>query len=602
MFLQTAFLLFALIGIALPAAAQTPAASPRQLFDQACQTCHGNPQVPRAADPAVLRRMTPERIYGVLTTGVMQPQASSLSDAAKRAIAEFLGDRKLGARESGALDQMPNRCEPSSAPRRGGARDWNGWGADLGNTRYQPAQASGLQAVQVPRLALRWAFALPGATAVYGQPTAVDGRVFVGGDSGYVYALDQQSGCVHWAFQAEAGVRSAVTIGAIAAGRRGAFFGDLRGNVYALDVATGALVWTSRADDHALARITASPVLYRDRLYVSVASGEEGASTSPRYPCCTFRGSVLALQAATGAVAWKTYTISDPPAPTRLSPAGVQMHGPSGAGVWNAPTIDPPRNALYVGTGNNYSRPTTPGSDAVMAMDLDTGKVLWTQQVLPDDAWIPACAAGAAPAGNCPENIGPDYDFGASPILKTIAGGRRLVITVAKSGVVWAMDPDRGGAVVWKTPPPKTAPGPEGEIVWGGAADERHVYVGLTSGGVAAYHLATGEPAWTTPLAPAAPTRRAGQSGAVTVTPGMVFSGGWDGVLRALEADSGRVVWQYDTLREFETVNRLPGRGGSMGAPGPTVAGGMVFVGSGYIGVRNGTPGNVLLAFGVESR
>ena len=208
---------------------------------------------------------------------------------------------------------MPNRCEPSSTPRRGAARDWNGWGADLANTRYQPAPASGLQAVQVPRLVLRWAFALPGATAVYGQPTAVDGRVFVGADTGYVYALDQQTGCVHWAFQAQAGVRSAVTIGAIAAGRRGAFFGDLRGNVYAVDAATGALVWSVRADDHALARITASPVLYRDRLYVSVASNEEGASTSPRYPCCTFRGSVLALQAATGAVAWKTYTITDRP-------------------------------------------------------------------------------------------------------------------------------------------------------------------------------------------------------------------------------------------------------------------------------------------------
>ena len=241
--------------------AQTPAPSPRQLFDQACQTCHGNPQVPRAADPAVLRRMTPERIYGILTTGVMQPQASSLSDPAKRAIAEFLGDRKLGAGEPGAAERMSNRCEPSLTTRSSAGRDWNGWGADLANTRYQPAPASGLPAVQVPRLTLRWAFALPGATAVYGQPTAVDGRVFVGADTGYVYALDQQTGCVHWAFQAAAGVRSAVTVGAIATGRRGAFFGDLRGNVYALDAATGALAWSSQADEHPLARITASPVL-----------------------------------------------------------------------------------------------------------------------------------------------------------------------------------------------------------------------------------------------------------------------------------------------------------------------------------------------------
>ncbi len=591
-----------LVVTAVPALAQTPGPSPRQLFEQACQTCHGNAQVPGAADPAVLRQMTPERIYGVLTTGVMQAQGQSLSDPAKRAIAEYLGDRKLGARESGALERMPNRCEPSQSARPASSRNWNGWGANLENTRYQAAAAAGLTAVQVPRLVLRWAFALSGATAVYGQPTAVDGRVFVGADSGYVYALDQRTGCVHWAFQAQAGVRSAVTIGPVTGSRQGAFFGDLKGNVYAVDAATGTLVWTRRVDDHALARITASPVMYQDRLYVSVASLEEGAGTSPRYQCCTFRGSVVALRAATGDVAWKTYTIAEPPSPTRVSPAGVQMHGPSGAGVWNTPTIDSRRNALYVGTGNNYSRPASPTSDAVMAMDLVSGKVLWTQQVLADDAWIPACAVGAPLAGNCPENIGPDYDFGASPILKTIAGGRRLLISVAKSGVAWAMDPDRGGAIVWKTPPPGKPAGPEGEMVWGAAADDRHVYVGLTSGGVAAFRLATGEAAWTTPLTPVEPTRRAGHSGAVTVTPGMVFSGGWDGVLRAIEADSGRVVWQYDTMRSFETVNKMPARGGSMGAPGPTVVDGMVFVGSGYIGVRSGTPGNVLLAFGVESR
>src|SRR5262245_45097473 len=196
MLLRTSLLLLTLAGLAGPVSAQAPGPSPRQLFDQACQTCHGNSQVPRAADPAVLRRMTPERIYGVLTTGVMQPQAATLSDQSKRAIAEYLGDRKFGAGEAGAAEAMPNRCEPSAPPRPTAGRDWNGWGADLANTRYQPAQASGLPAVQVPRLALRWAFALPGATAVYGQPTAVDGRVFVGADTGYVYALDQRTGCV----------------------------------------------------------------------------------------------------------------------------------------------------------------------------------------------------------------------------------------------------------------------------------------------------------------------------------------------------------------------------------------------------------------------
>jgi polyvinyl alcohol dehydrogenase (cytochrome) len=453
----------------------------------------------------------------------------------------------------------------------------------------------------VPALTLQWAFALPGATAVYGQPTVVDGRVYVSADSGYVYALDQRRGCVHWGFQAQAGVRGAVVVGPLDAMRRAAFFGDLKGNVYAVDLASGAQVWTVRADDHALARVVAAPALYRGRLYVPVASAEEGASTSARYPCCTFRGSVAALRADTGAIVWKTYMIADAPAPTRRSSAGTQMFGPSGAGVWNTPTIDPRRNALYVGTGNNYSRPVTPLADAVVALNLATGAVLWAHQALADDAWIPGCPAGAPPTGNCPENVGPDFDFGASPILKTLSNGRRLLLAVAKSGVARAIDPDRQGAIVWKTPEPAAVPGPDGEMVWGAAADARHLYVGLTSGGVAAYRLATGALAWTTPLAPVEPSRRAGTNGAVTATPGIVFSGGWDGVLRALDADSGRVVWQFDTQRDFDAVNKVPARGGSMGAAGPTIAGGMLFTGSGYIGFRNGTPGNVLLAFGPPS-
>lgn len=582
-----------------------PPLSPRQQFDQSCQTCHGDPAVPRAVDPSALRRMTPERIYEALTTGVMQSQAQELPDAMRRGIAEYLGDRKLGVGPSGAAERMPNRCEVVPASGAGRARratdDWNGWGADLANTRAQTAGAAGLTAVQVPRLTLRWAFALPGATAVYGQPTVVDGRVYVSADSGYVYALDQHSGCVHWGFQAQAGVRGAVVIGPLDAIRRAAFFGDLKGNVYAVDVATGAQVWTTRADDHALTRIVAAPVLHRGRLYVPVASAEEGASTSARYPCCTFRGSVVALKADTGAMAWKTYMIADAPAPTRLSPAGTQMFGPSGAGVWNTPTIDPRRNAVYVGTGNNYSRPVTPLADAVVALDLSTGAVLWSHQAVADDVWIPGCVPGASPAGNCPENVGPDFDFGASPVLKTLPDGRRRLVAVAKSGVARALDPDRRGALVWKTPEPATAPGPDGEMVWGAAADARHLYVGLTSGGVVAYRLATGAAVWTTPLPPAEASRRGGTNGAVSVIPGVVFSGGWDGVLRALESDSGRVLWQFDTQRDFDAVNRVPARGGSMGAAGPTIAGGMVFAGSGYIGFRNGSPGNVLLAFGPPS-
>ena len=581
-------------------AQQAPAApSPRQLFDQSCVTCHGNAAVPRAADPSVLRRMTPERIYETLTTGVMRVQAQELDDAAKRAVAEYLGDRKLGAGEVGDAKLMPNRCEAGRVMGDLAAGTaWNGWGVDYANTRFQP-QGAGLSSATVPRLRLQWAFGFPGASAVYGQPTIAGGRVFAGADTGYVYSLDQASGCVHWSFQAQAGVRSALTVGPVGSSARlAAYFGDMKGNVYAVDANSGEQIWKVSADEHAVTRITAAPVLYRNRLYVSVASFEEGAATSSRYPCCTFRGSVIALNTQSGDQIWKTFTIADPPKPTRVTSAGTQQFGPSGAAVWSAPTIDAQRNALYVGTGNAYSTPVAPTTDAIMAFDLDTGKVLWVAQTLTEDAWIPGCPPGST-AGNCPERMGPDYDFGASPILARLPGGQRLLVSVQKSGQIWAHDPDRNGAEVWKTTHAGTPPTAEGEMVWGATVDGRNVYVGLTSGGITAHALETGKQEWLTQLLPAA-GRRGGHSGAVSAIPGVVFSAGWDGVLRAVSTDGGKVVWEYDTMRAFDTVNRVPARGGSMGAPGPTIAGGMVFAGSGYIGVRNGTPGNVLLAFGID--
>ncbi len=426
--------------------------------------------------------MTPELIYDALTTGVMRTQAEGLSDEGRRAIAEYLGERKLGAGGSRDASAMPNQCAAGAAMGDlTAAPTWNGWSADQMNTRFQPAARAALPPGVVPRLRLKWAFGLPGATAVYGQPTVAGGRVFVGADTGYVYAVDRASGCVYWSFQAQAGVRSAVVVGA-GSGRVAAYFGDMKGAVYAVDATSGALIWRVVADDHALARITAAPALHGDRLYISVSSGEEGASTSARYPCCTFRGSVVALRADTGRQIWKTFTIAEPPQPTRTSAAGVQQWGPSGAGVWNTPTVDVRRNALYVGTGNAYSRPAGPLTDAVLAFDLDSGRIVWSAQAVENDAWIPGCLP-TAPAANCPEPLGPDYDFGASPILIERSGGRRLLVSPQKSGIVWAHDPDRNGAVVWKSPLPGTQPAADGEMVWGGASDGQQVYVGLNTGG-----------------------------------------------------------------------------------------------------------------------
>jgi len=500
---------------------------------------------------------------------------------------------------AGSLLAQSNPCpaaanfgDPSASPA------WNGWGVDASNARFQPAGAAQLPADQVPRLKLKWAFGFPGVRSVLGQPSVAGGRVFIGVDTGSVYALDAATGCLYWSYQAEAGVRTAITI-EHSGSRYAAFFGDLKATAYAVDVVTGELLWKIRVDAHPTARITGAPKVAEGRVYVPVASGEEGAGVNPKYECCTFRGSVAALDAASGRQIWKTYAIAEEAKPAGKNSDGVRRWAPAGGGIWNSPTIDLKRRALYVGTGDAYTDPAPNTTDAIMAMDLDSGKILWVKQDTENDAWLVGCTAKTPPE-NCPKNLGPDHDFGASPILKTLADGRTILVAGQKSGNVWAHDPDRKGAVVWKTALVANTTEFGGKIVWGGAADEQNAYFGLGPGGIAAVQLRDGERKWFTPLEPAPElAKHPGQEGPLTAIPGAVFSGGWDGVLRALSAANGKVIWEYNTVREYQTVNGVAGKGGSIGAAGPTVAGGTLFVPSGYVGVRNGMPGNMLLAFAV---
>jgi polyvinyl alcohol dehydrogenase (cytochrome) len=578
------------------------------LFEKNCSKCHGNANsLVRAPARETLMKLSPEAIYAALTSGPMSVQAKDLTDDQKRLIAQHLGGRPFGVAGAGDAKSMSNRCAtnpPLGDPSAGAV--WNGWSNDAINTRFQSAQAAGLTADQVPRLKLKWAFGFPYATEMYSQPTVVSGRIFVGGDTGYVYSLDAATGCVYWSYQAQAGVRTAPTIGAVktqGAAKYAVYFGDQRANEYAVDAATGELLWKQRVEDHPLARIVGAPKLYNGRLYVPVSSGEEGISASAGYPCCTFRGSVVALDAETGKQIWKTYSIPETPKPTKKNSAGTQLSGPAGAAIWNSPTIDVKRNALYVGTGDAYTEPAAKTSDAILALDLDTGKMLWSFQDIRNDSWMVGCD-GKHIVGNCPEELGPDYDFSVSPMLRTLSNGRQFLVVSGKSGYVLALDPDKKGAVLWKTPLFEKPPSYSGLIVFGGASDEQSAYFALNQvGGVAAVDMVTGERKWFTPLAPAdnpGEAPRPGQSAAVTAIPGVVFSGGWDGRLRAVATGNGSVLWEFNTVRDYTTVNGVPGKGGSMGAPGPTVVGGMLYVGSGYVGVSNGLPGNVLLAFSAE--
>jgi polyvinyl alcohol dehydrogenase (cytochrome) len=573
------------------------------VFDQNCASCHEIGNTSKSPDRKALRMLTPEAVYESITNGSMKDRAQSLSDAQRQAIAEYIGGRKLGTVETGDAKGMSGRCaaNPPLTDINAGP-SWNGWSGDGANTRFQPSKNAGILADDARRLKLKWSFGLPGATSVYGQPSVVAGRVFVAGDTGYVYSLDAATGCVYWSFLADGGVRNAISVGPVGGGQFAAFFGDQKGSEYAVNARTGEQIWKVQVDDHPLTRLTGAPKLYENRLYVPVASGEEGTAAQPNYPCCTFRGNVVALDASTGKQIWRTYTIPETPRVMRKSSKGVELWGPAGAGVWNSPTIDPQRHALYVGTGDAYTSPAARTSDGLMALDLATGRVLWSVQDLAADAWLVGCPAEAAKRPeNCPKDLGPDYDFGGSPILKNLPGGKSILIAGQKSGMVWGHDPDKRGAVVWKAPTASTAPGPGGQIVWGGTADDQSAYFGLHTGGIVAFQLSNGERRWFTPLEPApALSNHPGQDGALSSIPGAVFSGGWDGVLRALSTSGGRVLWEYNMVHDYLTVNGVTARGGSMGSAGPTVAGGMVFAGSGYPGVAGGMAGNVLLAFGVE--
>lgn len=585
------------------------------VFETQCTHCHGNPAAAqtRAPDPAAIRQMSPERIYEALTTGVMKVEAAHLSDAQKRGVAEFMSGRPLGSASEGDVRKMAGRCArnpelqaPDTAP------EWNGWGNGLDNAHFQTARAAGLDERSVRRLALKWAFAFPQGVSAFAQPSIASGRVFVGSDIGFFYSLDARSGCAYWSFEALGSVRTAASIARIT-GRPGVkyavYFGDNKANVYALDAQTGGLLWRTKVEEHFAARITGAPTVSDGVVYVPVSASEGFAAATPSYPCCTFRGSVVALDASTGEPRWKSYVIPEAPRPVGRNQQGTELWAPAGGSIWDAPTIDRLHRVLYVGTGDAETSPASPRSDSVLAIDLSDGRVEWSHQATANDAWIGGCG-GPHPPEACPHPLGPDRDIGNSPILRQLPNGRRLVVFATKDGRVVALDPDRQGAVVWRV---QAAPNPNNGMIgvlFGGAADAASVYYPLSIGKMVAVDLATGAIRWTVPLsesseqadpphrgvaAPASPSYAA----APTVIPGVVFVGGYDGRLLALSTRDGRKLWEFDTARAYRTVNGVPGRGGSMGSAGPTVAGGMLFVGSGYA-VTRGMPGNVLLAFARE--
>ena len=593
-------------GSAPPAKPAAAANSGEALYNAQCAGCHesgGPPYLNRAT----LKPASPDYIMYMLATGAMHREGKRMTLAQRKAVAEYMTGRRL---PPGGAAVSAGQCS-TPAPATFSGPNWKGWAPDLENTRFQPAAAAGLSAEQLSKLKLKWAFGFPGEYGAYTQPTVAGGRVFASGPLGDVYSLDASTGCTYWHFRAEAGVRSAVALGP---GNR-AYFGDFSSNVYALDSVTGKLAWKTRVTTHPYARVSGTPALYRGRLYVPIASREEWMSVDPSYECCTFRGFMVALDVATGKELWRTYTIADPPKPTHKAANGSQKWGPSGAGLWSSPTVDAKRGLVYIGAGNNYSDPPTPNSDAILAFDLKTGKIVWSRQISSGDTYNISCFRDDKM--NCPEKMGPDSDFGSSPILYTLAGGRQILVVAQKSGIAFGLDPDKQGEILWQTRVGKG--GALGGLEWGPAAADGVVFAALSDlgfaaspegtipdpnagGGLFAMDIATGKLLWSalpTPGACTTPRCSPAQLAAVTAIPGAVFSGAYDGHLRAYSMTDGKVLWDYNTARDFETVNKIPGKGGAVDGGGPAVVGGMLFVNSGYAAI-NGMYGNVLLAFGPE--
>jgi polyvinyl alcohol dehydrogenase (cytochrome) len=594
-----------------------------QLFQKHCASCHESATGAQGRIPqvAVLKTMTPGAIQRTLESGVMKVQAAPLSADERLKVATLLGTAVTTERRG---DELANAC-PAGAPHQGAVREsaaWASWGGGLANTRYQSAKDAGIEAQDLPRLKLKWAFAFPDTSTMRSQPAVYRGRVFVGGQDGSIFSLDAATGCAYWSTTVQSQVRSGITVGEIDA-NSAVFFGDSAGFVYALDGATGKQLWKMRADEHPASTMTATPVFHQGRLYVGSASREEALSVSAAYPCCTFRGSEMALDAATGKVIWKRYMIPDAAKERPIGRNGAgqkSVFGPSGVGVWTAPTLDPERDAMYVTTGDNYSDPPTAMSDSVVALRLSTGEILWSKQFTAKDAWNSSCQLPGKV--NCPDAAGPDFDFAASAALVPLANGRRALLLGQKSAVVYAIDPDRKGQTLWQARIGEG--GSVGGIEWGPATDGSNIYVALSDirfqvarkpdsndrvyeldptkgGGMFALRIDNGERMWQTP-APACGGRSAcspAQSAAISAIPGAVFSGSEDGHLRAYATANGKIVWDYDTAQEFKTVNGVPGHGGAIDVAGPVVAGGMLFVVSGYP-ARGGVPGNVLLAFSLQ--
>lgn len=591
-----------LAGLAA-APAQAADVSGEAIYEQYCAVCHAAPVDQRTPPRDSLGEYTANSIVDALTQGVMRPQGAALSEQEQILVAEYLSGESYSEVATGSL---PRCARALSGIDLQAAGNWNGWGNGDANLRYQPADATNIKRDNIDQLELVWAFGHEEATAARAQPSILGDVMLMGSGSGTVYAMDLESGCAYWTFAATTEVRTAVTaVHSQKLDRTVVVFADLSNRLFVLDAVTGEELWHADVDDNRYAVSTGSPVIHEDRIFVPVSSLEVSAAGNPDHVCCTFRGNMAAFDLNSGEKLWHTY-IMEEAQEVGTNSVGNPILAPSGAPIWGTPTIDAKRNRVYVGSGQNYTRPASDTSDAVLAFDMDTGNMEWVYQTTADDAFTLACVRRGP---NCPEP-GPDVDIGAPILNVTLSDGRDILIAGTKDAVVFGLDPDRDGEVLWKTRIGRGSP--LGGIHWGMTAVGDMLYAPVADGGALntgeghqrqpglhAIDMKTGEVIWY-----AAAQDRCPQgsrctdvySAPATATDELVLSGALNGHLFAHDRDSGEVVWEYNSLQDYKTINGVEARGGSLDATGPVLSGDYMIVNTGYA-VFGQIPGNTMLVF-----
>lgn len=617
----------AMVLLAGTGAAHAQDAEGKAVYDRACASCHDNPGTTRAAALSALRQMSAQQLRLSLGEGgVMAPMAASLTADDLTRLVGWLtaGQTQAGEWTDALMCPADGRTVNVAAPVAK-----NGFGAGADGARRLSAAAAGLRTKDLANLEVAWAIGVP-------QAPVMGAGVSVMGDTGFVslglrmVALDLGRGCAKWVYKA-AGSRNTPAIGEMG-GRRVIGFATQRGEVHVLDAATGALVW--KADgrpSNGIGAVRGGVVFHDGKVIVPISASGVAAGQNPKFECCVGHGAVVALSAADGARLWEYNTMPDAQYNGQVNAQGVKQRGPSGAPIWSVPLIDAKRNRVIVTTGENTSHPATDTSDAVIAIDLATGRQVWSFQGLAADVWNMACdpvtpsAAQGGPTGpgrtngpNCPYLFGGegrDFDFGAGAVLAKGKGGKDVILAGQKSGDVWALDAETG-KLLWNR---KIGSGTAlGGVHWGIASDGRRVFAPINDTerllapagleakpGVYAFDIRTGKPVWSHAAKPDCAGERGklisncevqyGFSAAPLVVDGALIAAQLTGKVTVFDAKSGKVLAEIDTLGPIGTVNGVPGKGGAVDSHGVSAGAGMVFIASGY-GAFDQTPGNVLIA------